>query len=193
MGNKTLWWIIGGSVALGLLLAATNATTNAPFGTMTEIKTHAVTVMTESSEGQDVTEQYTDLEAQLRNAKAQEEEYLKILSRANTVEEILQVQSYLSNVRYTIESLEGRTKYLLNQTSYSTISVTLSEETSIRIPTKDFRFGNTVSQAGQALVAILQNLAVAAIWLVILGGGIVVPVALIIWGTTKLLAKRRRR
>lgn len=161
--------------------------------TMTEIKTYAASVTTESSQGQDVTEQFTDLEAQLRNAKAQEAEYLKILGQASTVEEILMVQSYLSSVRYTIESLEGRIQYLENRTSYSTISVALSEESTMRIPTKDFRLGATIREAGQALVAILQNLAVAAIWLVVIGGGILVPAALVVWGIIKLVAKFKHR
>lgn len=160
---------------------------------MTEIKTLATAVETESVQGQDVTEQYTDLEAQLRNAKAQEEEYLKVLRLADTVEEILQVQSYLSSVRGTIESFEGRLQYLENRTSYSTIAIGLSEEFSVRIPTKDFRFGSTIREAGQALVAILQNLAVALVWIVILGGGILVPVAIVIWGIVKTVRVIRRR
>ncbi len=161
--------------------------------TMTEIKAYAASVTTESAQGQDVTEQFTDLEAQLRNAKAQEEEYLEILGQAETVEEILMVQSYLSSVRYTIESLEGRIQYLENRTSYSTISVAMSEEPTVRIPTKDFRFGATVSEAGQALVAILQNLAVAAIWLVVVGGGILLPAGLVVWAIVRIVAKSRRR
>jgi len=158
-----------------------------------EIKAYAASVTTESAQGQDVTEQFTDLEAQLRNAKAQEEEYLEILGQAETVEEILMVQSYLSSVRYTIESLEGRIQYLENRTSYSTISVAMSEEPTVRIPTKDFRFGATVSEAGQALVAILQNLAVAAIWLVVVGGGILLPAGLVVWAIVRIVAKSRRR
>lgn len=161
--------------------------------TMTEIKTYAASVTTESSQGQDVTEQFTDLEAQLRNAEAQEEEYLKILEQADTVEEILMVQSYLSSVRYTIESLEGRIQYLENRTSYSTISVAMSEEPTVRIPTKDFRFGATISEAGQALVAIFQNLAVAAIWLVVVGGGILLPAALVVWAIIRVVAKLKKR
>jgi len=158
-----------------------------------DTKSYAVSVVTESSQGQDVTEQYTDLEAQLRNAQAQEAEYLKILAKATTVDEILQVQSYLSNVRYTIESLQGRIQYLKNQTTYSTISITLSEETSVHIPTKDFRFGATVREAGQALIAIFQNLASAAVWIIIVGGGILIPLGLIVWGIVKIATKTRRR
>ena len=94
--------------------------------------------------GQDVTEQYTDLEAQLRNAKAQEEVYLEILKQAKTVEDILLVQDRLGNIRAVIEGLEGRIKYLENATSYSTITVSLQEEPVVRAPTKEFRLGASV-------------------------------------------------
>lgn len=155
--------------------------------TMTEIKAFATVVKTESSSGQDVTEQYTDLEAQLRNARAQEAEYLEILQRAETVEEILMVQSYLSNIRYTIESLQGRIQYLENITTYSTISVALSEEPTVRIPTKEFRPGDTIKDAVQALVAIGQNVLEGLIYLVIIGGGLLIPLGLIAWGIVRII------
>ncbi len=145
--------------------------------TMNEIKLYAVVVETQSAQGQDVTEQYTDLEAQLRNAQAQEAEYLKILTQANTVEEILQVQSYLSGVRAQIESLQGRVQYLENKTSYSTISVGLSEEPTLRVPTKGFNLSATAREALQALVAVIQNIATTLVWFVIVGGGILLPLA----------------
>lgn len=161
--------------------------------TMTAIKNLATVVRTESSQAQDVTEQYTDLEAQLRNAEAQETEYLKILAKATTVEEILNVQSYLSGVRYQIESLEGRIQYLSNATSYSTISVGLSEEPTVRIPTKDFNLFSTLKEAFQALVAVAQNLAVVLVWLAIVGGGTLIPLALIVWAIVSIVRAIRRR
>ena len=160
--------------------------------TITEIKTYALVVTTESAQGQDVTEQFTDLEAQLRNAKAQEAEYLKILTRATTVEEILQVQSYLSTVRYTIESLEGRMQYIENRTSYSTITVELSEEPTIRIPTKEFRLGAIIREAGQALIAIAQLLATTVIWIAIVGGGILIPIGLFIFMVIRIILLLRK-
>ncbi|NBS41907.1 DUF4349 domain-containing protein [bacterium] len=160
---------------------------------MDAIKAYATVVLTESAQGQDVTEQYTDLEAQLRNAQAQETEYLKILAKATTVEDILNVQSYLSNVRYQIESLQGRIQYLSNATSYSTISVNLSEETSVRIPTKGFDLVDTLIEAAQALVAIVQNLAVVLVWLAVIGGGTLIPLALIVWAIVNIVRAIRRR
>jgi hypothetical protein len=152
---------------------------------MAAVKGLANVVKNESVSGQDVTEQYTDLEARLRNAKSQEETFLGVLDRAKTVEDILAVQRELSNVRYQIESLEGQRQYLENQTSFSTIGVTLSEEPEVRIPTKTFRPWAAVKSAAQALVGVLQTLVIWAIWILIVGIGILIPFllfwALVLW------------
>ncbi|MFH1089170.1 MAG: DUF4349 domain-containing protein [Candidatus Uhrbacteria bacterium] len=161
--------------------------------TLVEVKKFAVTVDTESANGQDVTEEYTDLESQLRNAQAQEAEYLNILKKAVTVDDILNVQSYLGQVRGEIESLQGRIKYLENQTGYSTISVSLSEESNLKIPSKEFRPWSSIKEAAQALVSVLQGLVITLIWLVILGGGVILPIILIIWLIVKLIKKVLKR
>ena len=160
---------------------------------LSSIKAFADVVNVESTSGQDVTEQYTDLEAQLRNAQAQEAQYLEILKKATTVEETLNVQQYLSGVRYQIESLQGQIKYLSNATSYSTVSVSLSEKPGLRAPTKGFDIVSTIKEAAQALVAVVQNLGVALVWLVIVGGGIVVPVGLVAWGIVSVVRKTRNK
>ncbi len=148
---------------------------------MTEIKGIANVVKSESVSGQDVTEQYTDLEARLRNAKAQETTYLAILNRATSVEDILAVQRELSNVRYQIEALEGQRQYLENQTSFSTISVSLAEEAAVRLPTKEFRPVTSMKEAAQALVRVFQAMLVGLIWLVIIGIGVLIPFVLFWW------------
>ncbi len=148
---------------------------------MNEIKSYAALVKNETSTGQDVTEQYTDLEAQLRNARAQEEVYLEILKQARTVDDTLKVQQQLGMIRGQIESLQGRLKYLENVTSYSTISVSLAEEPSVRAPTKEFRPFTIVKEAFQTLVTVFQSLIAGLIWVVIVWGGVLLPVALIAW------------
>lgn len=159
---------------------------------MSDIKKLATLVKSETSTGQDVTEQYTDLQAQLRNAQAQEETYLAILKQAKTVNDTLQVQQQLGIIRGTIESLQGRIQYLTNTTSYSTISVTLEEEPVVRAPTKEFRLGAIVKEATQALVAAVQNIVAGVIWAVILWGGILLPLGLLIWIVVKIWKRRRK-
>jgi hypothetical protein len=158
---------------------------------MNEIKAFATVVQTESSSGQDVTEQFTDLQAQLRNAEAQEAELLELLNRAEDVEDVLAVQRELFQVRSTIESLEGRIQYLENVTTYSTISVSLSEEPTLRVPSKDFRPLDTIREASQALVALAQRAIEGLIYLLIVGGGILIPLGLIIWGIVKLIQRKK--
>lgn len=160
---------------------------------MTEIKAIAKLVRNDSTNSQDVTEQYTDLEAQLRNAKRQEETYLAVLAKANTVEDILKVQERLGYIRGTIEQLEGRKKYLENVTSFSTISVSLEEEPVVRLPTKEFRPVAVMKEAVQALIGAFQKIVEALIWIVIVGGGIVAPIALIALLVRAALRRRRGR
>lgn len=159
---------------------------------MDEIASYATLVQTRSSQGQDVTEQYTDLEARLGNAQAQEQEYLKILKQATSVEDILSVQQYLGQVRQEIESYQGQVKYLSNQTSYSTITIGLSESSAVHLPTKAFRPFDTLKDAVQGLGAIAQRLVEGLIYLVIIGGGIVLPIGLIVWGIRTLIRRRKQ-
>jgi len=148
---------------------------------MAGIRAVATVVKNESVHAQDVTEQFTDLQARLRNAKAQEAVYLDILARARTVEDILKVQERLGAVRSDIESLEGRIKYLTNVTAYSTISAFIEEEPMVRAPTKEFRPASSVREAVQTLVELLQRLAVGLIWATIVGGGVLLPLAVLAW------------
>lgn len=160
---------------------------------MDEIASYATLVQTRSSQGQDVTEQYADLEARLSNAEAQEQEYLKILQQATSVEDILNVQQYLGQVRQEIESYQGQIKYLSNQTSYSTISISLSEASSVHLPTKAFRPLDIIKDAVQGLGAIGQGVVEGVIYLVIIGGGILLPIGLIAWGVVTALRRRHKK
>jgi hypothetical protein len=161
--------------------------------TITDIKNLAVRIDRESMNGQDVTEQYTDLEARLKSAKAQEEQYLLILDKAETVDEILSVQSYLQNIRYEIESLQGQIDSIGNQTEYSTISVSLSEEIRVKVPTEKFDLGRDIRLAFDAVVRLIQAGLSFTVFFVIVGGAIAIPVALLIaltvWVIKKIVAR----
>ncbi len=87
----------------------------------------AVEVNSETSSSQDVTEEYTDLSAKLRNLEATEAQLLKILEKAEKVEEILNVQRELSNTRGQIEQTKARMQYLERTSATSLITVHLSQ------------------------------------------------------------------
>jgi hypothetical protein len=90
-----------------------------------EIRRAASRVVVETVKSDDVTEEFIDIEAQLKAKKALEAQFLEIMKRANTVEDALNVQSELAEVRGEIEKIEGRKRFLENQTSFSTIKIRL--------------------------------------------------------------------
>lgn len=96
---------------------------------LTEIRQTAERVAQEKVSGQDVTEEFIDLEARIRTQKALEAQFLEIMKQARSVEDALEVQRQLAEVRGEIEKIEGRRKFLENQTSFSTITITLNTPT----------------------------------------------------------------
>lgn len=74
----------------------------------------------------DVTDQYIDVYQRLKNKKSVEKQYIKLLDRANTINEILNVQQYLRQIQEEIESAEAQLIYWDKQTSYSTITLSLT-------------------------------------------------------------------
>ncbi|WP_338000908.1 DUF4349 domain-containing protein [Neobacillus terrae] len=77
--------------------------------------------------GQDVSEEYVDLESRLRSKKAVEARLLEFMKNAAKTEDLLKISSDLSSVQEEIEKLEGKINFLRNQTDYSTVTITLNE------------------------------------------------------------------
>ncbi len=87
----------------------------------------SVDVKSESTSGQDVTEEYVDLDAQLRNLEASETQLLELMTKAGTVEEILKVQQQLVSTRGQIEQTKGRMQYLEQSAALSSIDASLEQ------------------------------------------------------------------
>ena len=104
-----------------------------------ELRGLAIKVDEESSTGQDVTEEFSDLGAQLRNQEAAEVQYLELLKRAQSVEDVLKVQQRLTEVRGQIERLKGRMQVLQRRTDMSQIDVTLTASTAEFQPLRHVR------------------------------------------------------
>jgi hypothetical protein len=71
----------------------------------------------------DVTEEFIDLEARLKAKQTLEKRYLELLSKANNVKEMLEIERELSNIREEVEAKQGRLKYLQSQVSLSTLNI----------------------------------------------------------------------
>lgn len=75
----------------------------------------------------DITAKYVDTEARIASLKAEQESFLKLMERAETVEEILQIQSYLTDVNYKIESFTAQLNSYKSLVSYSTLHLDITE------------------------------------------------------------------
>ncbi len=82
-------------------------------------------VNSEQVSASDVTSQYVDLDAQLRNARAEEAQYLEIMKRAGSIKDTLAVSERLADVRGRIERMQGQLKLLSHQVEMATISLTI--------------------------------------------------------------------
>ena len=85
------------------------------------------TVTYENEYIDDITGQYIDVEARLTALRSEQESYLRLMEKAQTVDEILQIQSYLSNVNYQIESYTAQLNSMKSKISYSTIRLSIVE------------------------------------------------------------------
>ena len=81
----------------------------------------------EKSSTDDVTSDYVDLKGQLTAWRAQERTYLRLLDRARSIADVISVQNQLQQVQSNIERLQGQVNYLEDQSSYSTIVLSLTE------------------------------------------------------------------
>lgn len=95
-------------------------------GVMARLRGLAVEVVNEQSESSDVTEEYTDLQARLRNLEATERRYLAFLDRAQDLDDILVITDRINQVREQIEQVQGRINLLQNLSELATITVHLT-------------------------------------------------------------------
>jgi hypothetical protein len=149
----------------------------------------------------EITLEYYDTQARLENAKKQKEQYLEILKKATTIEEVLQVQSYIDSVQERIDSASRQMEVWNLQVEHSMVRVTLSQSPrTIQLkedPTWDVmsskeigkRFRNSFIQFFSGLFNFIIEFLVQVLT-------IYLWIALIIWGVwvgiRKLLQLRRR-
>jgi hypothetical protein len=99
--------------------------TSAYASVMNQLRGVAGEVQSESSTTSDVSEEYADLEARLRNLEATEGRYLELLGKAETIPDILTLQDRINAVRLEIELIQGRINLLNDLTDLATIMVQL--------------------------------------------------------------------
>ena len=138
--------------------------------TLGHLREIAVRVLDEVASGQDVTDEYVDLNSQLENLQVTRDRIRTFLDQAKTVEEALTVNKQLSEVEAKMAQIQGRMNYLADRSSFSTITITLNpeiEERPVATPAP-WDPGDTARDALSSLTTVLKGLADLGIWLSIL-------------------------
>ena len=161
---------------------------------LVEAESEVTKVLEHNVTGEDVTEQYVDLESRLKSKRAVEARLLVFMEKAEKTEDLLKISDDLAKVQEEIEIIVGKMKFLENQTSLSTIEMTLYEN-KIVVPSIENDDLNTWEKIKKQFVTSINFLlSIGSSILVLLLGNL--PV-LIILGVLVLISyslfKRRKK
>jgi hypothetical protein len=131
-------------------------------------------VQSEHISGNDVSAQYVDLQARLANEEAQRNAMLALLSKAQTVSDIIAVQNQLGQITGQIEQLKGQIQYIEHNVAFSTMTVQLTEAGApvTTTPSDNWGFASALSDAAHNFVTTINYL--------ITGVGAVGPVVILL-------------
>ena len=174
---------------------------------LSQIKAGVVTVQSENRSGNDVTSQYVDLQSQLTNLQKAEQDLQAIMDEAKNnpgndsttkTQDVLNVYNQIVSIRGQIEQIQGQMKYLSETTSTAAINVTLIAEQTVKpITSAGWKPLVVVNESAQDLVKFLQGFVNVLIRLVILAIPVLIvifgPIALIVWGITAIVKRRKAR
>lgn len=150
----------------------------------------SIDILSENVSGQDVTQEYTDLNSQLLNLEQAEAQLREIMASASKTEDVLAIYRQLTEVRERIEVLKGQIRYYDEAAALSAIDVRIQARAAVQpLQIGGWQPVGDARNAVQALINTLQFLGSAAIWLIIY----VLPVGLIIFFPVRLLWKLFRR
>lgn len=124
-------------------------------------------VTSRSIAGEDVTGESIDLESRLRNLRAEERQYLDIMTRARRIPDVVTVTNELSRVRGEIEESQGRLKYLRSSAAMSTIDLTLKQPKPGTGKVHGASIINAFTGAGSSLKETVKSLLTVIIWLLV--------------------------
>lgn len=156
-------------------------------------------VLSQSESMEDITNSYYDVQARLDTLTIQEERLLAILEKAEKLEDVITLESALSDVRYQIESLTASLRRMDNQVTYSYLNLFLQEVIEYQqIQEKPRTYGERMREAAgdgvESMVEGLQDFSLTAarvgpsllVWAVIIAA-----IVLLIRAIAKASAKRR--
>lgn len=176
-------------------------TARIPANKLSEITTQMGTlcnVLSQNESVDDITDRYYDAAAHLEMLRVQETRLLELLAKAETLENIIQLEQALTNCQYEIETLTGQLRRMDSQVSYSTLQLTVNEVVDYNVPQekpRNFmeRLGDAFTSSGNNLSRAMENI----LFFLIIDGP-VVAIYLLFWGAIiyvvyRILRKRREK
>ena len=126
-------------------------------------------VTTDTVRGEDVTEEFVDLESRERNLLAAEQSLLELYDRARSVNDALSIERELTNIRGEIEQVQGRMQYLEQRAAYSQIILSIRPVVRPATPPPAWSPAHVVSRAWDASLGVLQALATVVLTGIVFG------------------------
>ena len=171
---------------------------------LTRMRELSIRVLDETASGEDVTEQYVDLQSQLTNLESTRARIQEFLADAKTVDEALRINQELANIEAQIEQIKGQMNYISDRAAFSTITVNFEPESPILTPTPTatpyptatpipWKPGDTYQDAKNTATVAYQGIANFLIWLAVAFVPIVLPPALVLWVLWKWMNRNTRK
>ena len=149
-------------------------------------------VTTDTVRGEDVTEEFVDLESRERNLLAAEASLLELYDRAQSVNAALAIERELANIRGQIEQVQGRIQYLEDRTASSRISLAIEPVAPPKPEPPAWSPARVVAQSWEASLAVLQSLATVVLSALVFGWWLApVLVAGFVWWRRRALRSVR--
>ncbi|HEX2181061.1 MAG TPA: DUF4349 domain-containing protein [Rubrobacteraceae bacterium] len=149
-------------------------------------------VTTDTVRGEDVTEEFVDLESRERNLLAAEASLLELYDRAQSVNAALAIERELANIRGQIEQVQGRIQYLEDRTASSRISLSIEPVARSAPEPPAWSPARVVARSWDASLAVLQALATVVLSALVFGWWLVpVLVAGFVWWRRRALRSVR--
>ncbi|MCK9579318.1 MAG: DUF4349 domain-containing protein [Methanoregula sp.] len=115
-----------------------------------------------STQGEDVTEEYIDLQAQKKSYEVQLAQYYVLMKKATKISDIIAVQQQIDRIQIELNRLEGRLKYLDSRIDLSTITITLEEPEPVHAE-PGHNFVSAINKGIEGLFGLIDAIIITAI------------------------------
>jgi preprotein translocase subunit SecG len=150
-------------------------------------------VMNQNINANDITEEYIDLEARQKTQKELEQRLLKLLSEKTArLTDVVEVEQKLASVRQIIESIDGKLRYLRNQSEMSTLTLSLYEPAILQTSSGGgffYELGQGVKKGLRGFTEILSGMIMLLIALL----PIIILVLIILWIIRRIIKNRKKK